>query len=188
MWPDVLRGGLFRSFRCCGAAFSSPVAGETPIVSAKALLAANRAAVGDARKQGTFDARFAYWGQGLTGTARNTSDRATGAYVDSYDVGPMRGASGYDGRMPWMQDISGAYTPQDGGDRPRSRSTKRIETRICGGAPIVAEPPSPSRAGRRSTVPRRITWSSPRAVARRSTPGSMPRRFFWSASTNSSSS
>ena len=100
------------------AAFSSPVAAETPIISAKALLTANRAAVGDNGKRGTFEARFAYSGQGLTGATRTISDRASGAYVDSYDVGPMRGASGYDGRMPWMQDISGAYTPQDGGDRP----------------------------------------------------------------------
>ena len=99
------------------AAFSPMVAAETPIISAKALLIANRAAVGDDGKPGTLDARFAYSGQGLTGVTRNTSDRASGAYVDSYDIGPMRGASGYDGRMAWMQDISGAYTPQDGGDR-----------------------------------------------------------------------
>jgi PDZ domain/Aspartyl protease len=100
------------------AAFSAPVAAETPITSAKALLAANRAAVGDDGKPGTLDAYFAYSGQGLTGVTRNASDRANGAFVDSYDIGPIRGASGYDGRMPWMQDISGAYTPQDGGDRP----------------------------------------------------------------------
>lgn len=99
------------------ATLSSPVAAETSIPSARLLLAANRAAVGDDGKPGTLDTRFAYSGQGLTGVTRSVTDRASGAYVDSYDIGPMRGASGYDGRMPWMQDISGAYTPQDGGDR-----------------------------------------------------------------------
>ena len=99
------------------AAFSAPVAALTPITGAKVLLAANRAAVGDDGKPGTLDMRFAYSGQGLTGETRSVTDRASGAYLDRYDIGPMRGASGYDGRMPWMQDISGAYTPQDGGDR-----------------------------------------------------------------------
>ena len=95
----------------------SPVAAEPAIGSAAALLAANRAAVGDDGRPGTIDARFAYSGQGLTGESRSVFDRASGAYVDSYEIGPTRGASGYDGRMPWMQDLSGAFTPQDGGDR-----------------------------------------------------------------------
>ena len=100
------------------AVASAAVAAVTPVTGASSLLAANHAAVGDDGKPGTIDARFDCSGQGLTGMVRNVSDRATGAYVDSYDLGPMRGASGYDGRIPWMQDLSGAYTAQEGGDRP----------------------------------------------------------------------
>ncbi len=119
MWPVLCRPLTFQIaplLMAC-AAFSAPVAALTSITSAKDLLAANRAAVGDDGKRGTFDMRFAYSGQGLTGVTSSVSDRASGVYVDRYDIDPMRGASGYDGRMPWMQDISGAYTPQDGGDR-----------------------------------------------------------------------
>jgi Aspartyl protease/PDZ domain len=101
-----------------GPATSAPAVAQSAEANAASLLAANHAAVGDDGKPGTIDARFAYSGQGLTGEVRNTSDRATGAYVDRYDIGPQKGASGFDGRMAWMQDISGAYTPQDGGDRP----------------------------------------------------------------------
>jgi len=100
---------------CAGA--SAAVPAPMSVTSAASLLAANHAAVGDDGKPGTIDARYACSGQGLTGEIRNVSDRATGAYVDSYDMGPMRGASGYDGRIPWMQDLSGAYTAQEGGDR-----------------------------------------------------------------------
>ena len=99
-------------------AVSAPAAAQSPLTDAGAVLAANRAAVGDDGKPATLDARFIYSGQGLTGQTRDLSDRASGAYLGSYDVGPTHGASGYDGRMAWMQDLSGAYTPQDGGDRP----------------------------------------------------------------------
>lgn len=82
------------------------------------VLGAHRAAVGDDGRPGTLELRYAYAGQGLTGTTHAAIDRVTGAYVEGYEIGPTRGGSGYDGRMPWMQDISGACTPQDGGDRP----------------------------------------------------------------------
>ena len=78
--------------------------GRTSVTNAGDLLAANRTAVGDDGKPGTIDAQYAASGQGLTGPVRNLSDRRTGAYVDSYDMGPSRGASGFDGRIPWMQD------------------------------------------------------------------------------------
>ena len=99
-------------------AVSAPAAAQSPLTDAGAVLAGNRTAVGDDGKPATLDARFIYSGQGLTGQTRDLSDRASGAYLGSYDVGPTHGASGYDGRMAWMQDLSGAYTPQDGGDRP----------------------------------------------------------------------
>ena len=88
-----------------------------PAATVERILAANRAAVGGATRPATIETVYAYSGSGLTGTARSITDRVTGAYVDSYVIGPSRGASGFDGRRAWMQDISGAYTPQDGGDR-----------------------------------------------------------------------
>ncbi|HEV8503043.1 MAG TPA: aspartyl protease family protein [Casimicrobiaceae bacterium] len=88
-----------------------------PEAAVERILAANHAAVGDGGGPATIETEYAYSASGLRGTARSITDRATGAYVDSYDLGPSRGASGFDGRRAWMRDISGAYTPQDGGDR-----------------------------------------------------------------------
>jgi len=82
------------------------------------ILAANRRAAGAEPARGTFEAEYDYSGEGMAGTTHSIVDRATGAYVERYVIGPTRGASGFDGRRAWMQDLSGAITPQDGGDRP----------------------------------------------------------------------
>jgi hypothetical protein len=95
---------------------AAPVRSQ-PAATVERILAANRAAVGGATGPATIETEYAYSGSGLTGTTRSITDRVAGAYVDSYVIGPSRGASGFDGRLAWMQDISGAYTPQDGGDR-----------------------------------------------------------------------
>jgi hypothetical protein len=100
------------------ASVAPPVALAQRATTVDDVLSAHRRAVGDDGRPGTLDLRYAYSGQGLTGTTRVVIDRATGAYVDRDEAGPSRSASGYDGRLAWMQDISGAYTPQDGGDRP----------------------------------------------------------------------
>jgi hypothetical protein len=97
----------------CMAASARPQAAA----SVDHILAANHAAVGDAAGPATIETEYAYSASGLSGTARSITDRVTGAYVDAYVLGPARGASGFDGRLAWMQDISGANTPQDGGDR-----------------------------------------------------------------------
>ena len=118
MAPTLLSNIFTVALLMGGLTSSALASAQSPIESAAALLAANHAAVGDDGKPGTIDAHFAYSGQGLTGEVRNMSDRVMGAYVDRFDIGPQKGASGFDGRLAWMQDISGAYTPQDGGDRP----------------------------------------------------------------------
>jgi hypothetical protein len=92
------------------------VAQDAPTVSD--VLSAHRSAVGDDGRPGTLELVYAYSGQGLTGTTRVFIDRATGAFVGRDEAGLSRSAFGYDGRLAWMQDISGAYTPQEGGDRP----------------------------------------------------------------------
>jgi len=107
------------------------------------ILAAHRRAIGDDGKAGTLELHYDYSGQGLTGTTRVLVDRVTGAYIDRDEAGPSRSASGFDGQHAWMQDISGAYTPQDGGDRPALaineayRNANRWWRTDRGGAKIV---------------------------------------------------
>lgn len=85
---------------------------------ANAVLSAYRTAVhGEAfAGKGALQVRYGYAGQGMTGWVASVSDLSTGAFVDSNEIGPTKGASGFDGRTAWMQDLSGAYTPQAGGD------------------------------------------------------------------------
>ncbi len=95
-----------------GGAEAAPVA-----QTVEAVLAANHAAVGQVPAKGTAEYRWTYAGSGLTGTATHTSDVATGAYVDSLNAGVLSTGEGFDGKTPWMRDISGANTSQEGGDR-----------------------------------------------------------------------
>jgi hypothetical protein len=59
---------------------------------------------------------YGYAGQGMTGTATSTYDLHTGAFVDRFEIGPTTGANGFDMHEAWMQDLTGAVTPQAGGD------------------------------------------------------------------------
>ncbi|MBS0361534.1 MAG: aspartyl protease family protein, partial [Proteobacteria bacterium] len=95
-----------------GAAYSQSA---TP--SAGAVLDANHAAVGNPPATGSAQYDFSHTGSGLTGPAVARFDLATGAYAESQDAGGLHNADGYDGKTPWQQDISLAYTPQQGGDR-----------------------------------------------------------------------
>jgi hypothetical protein len=106
----LLAGALALS--TAGAAAAHPVA-----QSAEAVLAANHAAVGDLPAKGGLTLDYAYAGDGLTGTATEIRDLATGAFVQDMTAGPASQATGYDGKTPWMRDISGANTSQEGGDR-----------------------------------------------------------------------
>ncbi len=54
---------------------------------------------------------------GLKGTAIYTADLATGMFVDELTADPLSGANGFDGKTPWMRDISGVSITQEGGDR-----------------------------------------------------------------------
>ncbi|MGI8840991.1 MAG: aspartyl protease family protein [Caulobacteraceae bacterium] len=85
---------------------------------ASSVLAANRAATGGAAfaGKGALAVKYAYAGQGMTGTVGSTYDVATGAFADDFAIGPLTGASGFDGAGAWMKDMSGAITPQAGGD------------------------------------------------------------------------
>ena len=54
---------------------------------------------------------------GLKGTAESFEDARTGAYVDTFDLGAFKGASGFDGTTVWEQDPSGQVAVQGAADR-----------------------------------------------------------------------
>ena len=85
---------------------------------AGAIFDANQKAMGGAAwaNKAALDVQYAYVGQGLTGTVGSRYDLRSGAFADTQDLGPNQGANGFDGREAWMRDVSGAVTPQAGGD------------------------------------------------------------------------
>lgn len=94
------------------AARAEPVA-----QTAAAVLAANHQAVGAVPTRGQAEFDYAYEGSGLTGTEEVRADIATGAFTDVLASGRIGQATGYDGKIPWQRDLSGANTAQEGGDR-----------------------------------------------------------------------
>ena len=83
-----------------------------------ALLKANRAAsVLGSTYHGTRVARYAYHGQGLEGVVDVKIDLDTGNFTQTQALGAIKQANGFDGRVAWMRDLSGAYLPQAGGNK-----------------------------------------------------------------------
>jgi len=82
-----------------------------------AILAANQAAVGKPPPRSAVTLEYHYSGSGLTGTRTDQVDLTTGAYVENTVAGGITEGDGFDGTTPWQRDISGTYTPQQGGDR-----------------------------------------------------------------------
>jgi hypothetical protein len=83
-----------------------------------ALLDANRAAtVSGSQLEGTRTVRYSYHGQGLDGEIVTTIDIDTGDFAETETLGLVTGASGFDGHQAWMRDLSGAYSPQAGGNK-----------------------------------------------------------------------
>jgi hypothetical protein len=81
------------------------------------ILDANHAAMGAGLDgKGAIDVRYAYSGQGLTGVVSSVFDLEGRGFVDSQDVGPATGGNGFDGKTAWWRDLSGAITPEAGGD------------------------------------------------------------------------
>ncbi|MBV9725282.1 MAG: hypothetical protein JO299_08910, partial [Gammaproteobacteria bacterium] len=81
------------------------------------ILASNHAAVGNPPPLSAVRLEYRYVGSGLTGTRTDQVDLATGAYVETTVADGLTEGRGFDGTMPWQRDISGTYTPQQGGDR-----------------------------------------------------------------------
>lgn len=91
--------------------------GSAHAATADSVLRANHAAVGTLPESGTAHFDYAFSGEGLTGVASSVQDIATGAYIESEDAGAVGQGDGFDGKTPWMRDLSGAFTAQEGGDR-----------------------------------------------------------------------
>ena len=82
------------------------------------ILDANKTATGGEawKSKQALDLRYDYVGQGLKGTMGSLDDLKHGAFVDSYDIPPNKGATGYDGARAWELEPSGTVTYQAGGD------------------------------------------------------------------------
>ncbi|HEY7642277.1 MAG TPA: aspartyl protease family protein, partial [Steroidobacteraceae bacterium] len=78
---------------------------------------ANQQALGDFPRAGTLVVHYAVDVSQLQGTATYTIDLATGAFIDDLNTPPVTGAGGFDGKTPWMREISGVSITQEGGDR-----------------------------------------------------------------------
>jgi predicted aspartyl protease len=92
-------------------------AAADPAPTADSILAANHAAVGRLPAGGEARFEYALAEAGLTGSRIDRFDLSTGAYLETEQAGPIGEATGFDGKIPWQRDISGANTPQMGGDR-----------------------------------------------------------------------
>ncbi len=92
----------------------------TPAIAASVddILSANRTASGGNAWSGkaALSLKYDYVGQGLTGKTATTFDVANGRFVDSYDLGAVSGANGFDGVHAWAKDPSGTVTAQNGGE------------------------------------------------------------------------
>jgi hypothetical protein len=82
-----------------------------------AILGANQAAVGNPPPRSAVTLEYHYVGSGLAGIRTDQVDLTTGAYVENTVAGGITEGDGFDGTTPWQRDISGTYTPQQGGDR-----------------------------------------------------------------------
>jgi PDZ domain/Aspartyl protease len=108
-----------RLIPCILLACSLPALTQAADQRVEAVLRANRAAVGSVPQAGSAVYHYGYSGDGLTGESTKTVDLATGAYVERLDTGFLHTAEGFDAGTPWTRDVSGANTPEQGGDQAR---------------------------------------------------------------------
>jgi hypothetical protein len=99
--------------------FAAVVSAHPVAQTAQAVLQANQDAMNNYPRESTLRVQYATDVSGLQGTATYTVDLATGMFVDELDAYPSTGAGGFDGKTPWMTDLSGVSIKQEGGDRVR---------------------------------------------------------------------
>jgi hypothetical protein len=94
------------------AALIAHAAGANPLedVLRKSKAAAGGSAVDAVH---SVDSRWKVSTGGLTGVASSLEDSMTGRFVDRYELGPVKGANGFDGDKAWEQDASGQLRVED---------------------------------------------------------------------------
>jgi PDZ domain/Aspartyl protease len=95
--------------------YGNVAAAPTPTVAA--ILDTYHTAVGKLPATGGVEFDYDYSGFGLTGSRKDLVDLETGAFVSGGQADIVSEAHGFDGKVPWQRDTSGANTPQEGGDR-----------------------------------------------------------------------
>jgi hypothetical protein len=105
-------------------------ANAAPDPRAADILARNKAATGGGAwdNVGAVRTKMRMETSGLKGTAESFEDARTGAYIDSYDLGAFKGASGFDGKTVWEQDASGEVAIQ-GAEGPRQAAVNEAYRR-----------------------------------------------------------
>jgi hypothetical protein len=94
-------------------AFMLVTAACLPLSAPATLLELNRTATQTGPSAaGSVAAQYSYEGQGLQGSASATFDLARGDFIDRTSIDSVPDAHGFDGATAWMQDLSGAYVPQ----------------------------------------------------------------------------
>jgi hypothetical protein len=105
-----------RIFLAGSLAFVASVA-ASQAQTVESIVTANHAAIGDVPATGATELGYSYVASGLSGVQTIKFDLAIGAFTETDDANGIGFANGYDGKTPWQRDISGTYTPQEGGDR-----------------------------------------------------------------------
>ncbi len=87
-------------------------------VLARTVLARAKAASGGDAWDGvtSFQLKTRVSTAGLSGTAEGWEDVEHGLYANSFSLGPIQGAEGYDGTSAWSKDPSGQIVVSDSGD------------------------------------------------------------------------
>lgn len=103
---------------CMAAGLLVPAVGRGADLSPAEVLAKVKEATGGAAWDGIKSLHFELTvaTSGLSGTAGSWTDVTTGHYMDTYQLGPVSGADGYDGETVWSKDTSGQVRPEEGGD------------------------------------------------------------------------
>ena len=89
---------------------TAAVADRAQDVLARAKAAAGGVAIDNIRST---RAQFALSTGGMNGTASSLEDNVAGHFVDRFELGPARGANGFDGEKAWSQDASGQVRVDD---------------------------------------------------------------------------
>lgn len=102
----------------CSIVMLPLVAAEDVPRDAQAILARARQSAGGAAWDSvrSIHTRMSIRNAGLDGTASSIEDTLTGRYVERFDLGATRGAQGFDGTTPWLQDASGQVVRRGGDD------------------------------------------------------------------------